>query len=190
MLKIIQLFIDIVLFKKGPQDVPDSSALMSGVIIANILLSVAFMLQQTTLADALGRILCSLVVLYLLVRLTLRFKQLSYRLRQTFTALLGAEILLSLVQISVAMLIGIAAEPAQISPLQMMVWLPVVIWVIAVNGNIMHYALDVKRSLGVMLALAYLFIVFRVTTAIFGFGGEEAATQISNEPDTIQQDVR
>jgi hypothetical protein len=158
---LFDLFLDICLFRKGPQDLPASAALLklslmlyalSGLTLFMIYIdhpSLVAALLLTLLDIALLAVL-SYAVLYVLGYLT--------RFTQTLTALTGVGVLLQVVDIPLAVWIRqeIAAQGAPEFPVIMHYML--VGWSIAVMGYILQHAFSTSRMIGVLYAMAYVAI--------------------------------
>lgn len=165
MLRLFRAFLQICLFKAGPQDLPDSGFLMRSVLVVNILFSFAYLLGQLTPYQALYQVILSMAVLYMLTKLVLGVRNVPYRFRQTFTAVLGADLVLTLLQ-SVLVSSGILPmQPEEITQIQALLWLVLVFWGLAVQGNILHHALNVSRFTGAMLSIWFLLITVIVLNA-------------------------
>lgn len=158
---IFHLFLDICLFRKGPQDLPASNALLklslllyglSGLIILLIDMNQIGLFSATllTLFDIILLAVLSYSVLYVLGY--------SSRFTQTLTALAGVGLLLQMVVIPLSLWtrqeLVIRGNPE----FPIMMRFVLLGWAIAVMGHILKDAFSTSRVIGVLYAVAYLAI--------------------------------
>lgn len=157
--RLLQLFVDILLLRAGPQDVPASPALLAIAVMASALTSWLLALEVFAGPHAFARVAIELALMAALVLALLAFHGRSARFAQSFTALCGAGAILALLAWP---LFGIAlGRPRgdEFGALAMlMLWL-VYAWNIVVIGHILRHALDSGLARGVVLALAFALLV-------------------------------
>lgn len=163
MLALTQAFLQIVLRRLGPEDLPDSGFLL-GVTLASYLLAqlpVAALLFGWS-AVALQAIAVNSLLLagffWTLLQLTGR----AHRYRQTLTALLGTGTLLMLPQWPLAwwwkMASGTGEPP--VGPAAGL--LAIVLWSLIVQAHVTSRALSSHFSLGLVVAIAYVFVSYQI----------------------------
>jgi hypothetical protein len=158
---LVNLFLDICLFRKGPQDLPASVALLklslflyglSGLILLmidvdqlNILIAVLL-----TLFDIILLAMLSYAVLYVLGYLP--------RFTQTLTALTGVGVLLQIAAMPLAIWTRqeLAARGSPEFPVIMRFVL--LGWAVAVMAHVLKHAFSTSRVIGVLYAVAYIAI--------------------------------
>jgi hypothetical protein len=150
MISLLQVFIDIALWRKGPQDLPASRALLWLIASVYALISVVELLvlgKEFSSALVLVVIDMALTVLWLWGLLTLFSK--SARLLQIATAVFGIETLLAIVVIAARLLtMGTMPElPTAMDLLNLSLYLVLV-------GRMLALAIDGSLFTGVPLALA------------------------------------
>lgn len=150
-----KLFWDICLLRAGPQDVPASRELLATVLGLSVLSNLIFVLGRTPLVDALVYVVSALGILLGLVYVLLAVFGYRSRAVQTFTALSGTGLLLSVLATPVlflALLVPGAANP--------FAWLLLMIniWGLVVIGHVLRHALSVHILQGGLLALGYLYL--------------------------------
>jgi hypothetical protein len=170
-LQFLKVFLDIVLWRRGPQDLPTSPLLFALVIAAYVVVSV---LQLLMLHEA-GPIWFVFVVIdpALLVGgtwLLLRLFQHPERFLQTATAVLGTGALLGLVVYLPLqwVLDSVGATPG--STLAGMVALALVVMFALVTGRILKLATDTSLFTGVAISLTY-FLLINLLLGLAGGGG-------------------
>lgn len=157
------LFVDICLFKKGPQDVPASRflmvlALIAYAIVGELLLSVEadwWVAGQQVVVEAALLLGYTAAVLYFVGR--------GSRFLQTATALLATDAIISTP--GALVLHWWLANPA-VRAFQMVLF-ALMIWHIAVVGHILRHALSRPLSNGFVLAVLYVVLSYQVMNALF-----------------------
>jgi hypothetical protein len=149
------VFWDICLFRRGPQDVPHSTALLTLCLAANLALAGGLALlwpdEKTALPAAVLDALASATFIYGVVT----WKNVANRFLQTFTAMTGVGLLLSVVQLPI---VGWLKALEKGDPNLMMpgvLWLVLVGWATLINGNILRHALGVSWFVGALLVFCY-----------------------------------
>ncbi len=150
MISLLKVFIDIALWRKGPQDLPASRALLWLIAGVYALISVIELLvldKQFASALVLVALDIAMTVLWLWGLLTLFSK--SARLLQVATAVFGVETLLAIVVIAARMVtMGTMSQlPAAMDLLNLSLYLVLV-------GRMLAVAIDGSMFTGVPLALA------------------------------------
>jgi hypothetical protein len=161
MSQLISLFWSITLFRKGPQDVPYSRLLLywmltvdAGVNSGLLIINAAEMIWAQVLADTCITAAFTWPLLY--------FAGLKARFMQTWTSLLGTDVIISL--FAAAPLISLeqhANNAAQWALLLLLLWH----WL--VYGHIFRHALNRSWSMGLALALFYILLSSQIMGALF-----------------------
>jgi len=165
MFKLSLTFLDIALWRKGPQDLPASSFLLFLVLAIYIVASfVQVQLLDLHLRTAFVVIGVDVVMMVLWLWLVLKFFDRSQRFIQTFTAMLGVGVLLSILDIAVRVVQIAAGGPAE-DPSSL--WLTLRFLAIAlVMGRILMHALDRGLLTGMALTIAIVYSTGAVAQAI------------------------
>mgnify|MGYP006285087185 CR=1 FL=1 len=148
MTALLRLFLDIALFRKGPQDVPDYPILFALTLLADFTISTVVGVLE---GDALGAILQAAVASGLLlgfVAVILWVTSHLERFRKTATAVLGCDALITLVALPVSLLSDV------ISGLSLLI-IGILFWNLLVFAHILKHALAIGYALSVALALIY-----------------------------------
>ncbi len=165
---IVLLFWRICLFRAGPEAVPVSGALTALVIVTNALVNIGGQMllggETETLAHAVATSVVSLAGSAGLVWFVMMLMDLTNRFPQTITALIAADIILTLIAAILLALIGETQNAFAV-----FVYALLVSWTLAVNGFIFHRALNIHIGFGVAMALfVFIFTIAITQTAVPG----------------------
>lgn len=158
---LIKAFIDLCLFRIGPQHLPTSALLRNLVLAAflatGLLLSRA---AQQSWPQAIATTLLDTVILFSLTLLALRLLEKRERAMQTLTALMGGNVVLGLLSLPLVLFYysGGQAENAVVSLLVLLL----TIWNIMVMGHILRHALDMPLFGGIIAATLYMILSIQV----------------------------
>ena len=160
MLRLIFAFVDIMLHRRGPDSLPSVPFLLWTLLVLSI---VADWLVLWLNADPPRWFVVSLLVTGFDVWFiwgVLRAFSRTVRFRQTMTAILGAEVLLTILQAPLVL----AEAPRQDAPNQTLTLLDVLsllilVWWIDINAFVLARALERPYFLCVTLAIGYFFLI-------------------------------
>lgn len=138
MSQLLNLFFDICLFRKGPQDVPASSLLLGLSLVAYAVVGLLLLSTETTLPGALLQVAMEGGMLVGFIYVTLASADLKNRLLQTSIAMLGTDALIRSLAIPILFLsAGMhAVQNAHILLLMLM------LWHVSVVAHILRHALS------------------------------------------------
>ncbi|HED14263.1 MAG TPA: hypothetical protein ENI62_11540 [Gammaproteobacteria bacterium] len=166
MIVLLRIFLDIVRFKAGPQDLPISPALLVTTFIFAVLTHVVtdapyssaatIWLAAVTQASAFGAVLW--------VVLSIRGK--SERWLQTATALFGAGSLLQLLTIPVSYMLGNQQSSISLG-LPSLLLLVIAFWFLAVMSWVFRQSLEIKTGMSLLLSLGCQFVVLVIVLMVF-----------------------
>lgn len=151
---LFNLFLDICLFRKGPQDIPASSILMKLCLLAYGASGFLVLLLGAPAPVALLQILLDLVLLAGLLHLVLLLNRHPGRFEQTLTALTGAGTLMGLLALPLMQWI-IRQGTGGDTTLPSLLMLGLMVWSVAIIAHILRHALDTSVWAGAMYALGY-----------------------------------
>lgn len=144
---LIQLYLQIMILRKGPQDLPYSRALLALLSVLAFCLGLFIMLlpdskgQTHPLEQTVLFVLVQYAALMGSVFLLLRILKYSARVLQTLCALLGVDILFNLLQLGLYLLsLLMGADNAAIVIFNYVL----MIWVLVVNATILRHALAIS----------------------------------------------
>jgi hypothetical protein len=163
-MELIVLFVDICLFKKGPQHVPASRLLFGLALAAYWIVGIALLSLQNdwpeAIVQAVSESFLLLAFCWVLLRLTNRLS----RLLQTTTALLATDALISLP--GALLLSWWLARPD--APGLQFGLLALTVWHLAVISQVLRQAVSRPLAFGVVLALTYVGVTYTIMTMLFG----------------------
>jgi len=167
MKELIQLFTQIALLRRGPQDLPASMLLLGITIVGyfgiNFLVSSLMPPIKGWPAHLAVDVVFTLVWYVVLLRLTGR----SERTLQTTTAVFGFQAVLSpLLVISEWLMLRFAQDTTWQLPVAL-IWLMLVIWVIAANSHVVKAALEWSSAASVFLVILQILAGQLVLFALF-----------------------
>lgn len=168
----VRLLVDLLLLRRGPQDMPGGSTMLYGSAAAYCILLFA----QTRIVAASGsaflQALVSTVALALYVRALLRFRGYPARAPQTCVALFAVGAVFTLLSLgpTVAMapfLLALgsaqtAADVPQPSAIAAFAGVAIACWSLAVIGHIYRHALHIRFWQGLLVAIGFEFVLFLV----------------------------
>lgn len=158
--KLLKVFVDICLFRAGPQQLPASGFLLGLVFAVHWLLGIVleWLTQPLTesLLTALVDTLLPLAVVYGLLTLYRR----PARLPQTATALLGSEVVLNLLLLPLGVWTVFGGVNAAVP---MLLSLLLVVWAVAVATHIFRHALNVNRGIAAAYAVGYTLLSYALS---------------------------
>lgn len=164
MKQLLNLFFDICLLRRGPQDVPASVWLLRATLVCYVVLG-AVLLSFS--GDPLWRTGVEVVIdLALLSGITwsaLSWRRLQARFAQTLTALLGTGVVLYAIDLPVVHWLNVSAVGGRPDPLAVMIWFVLILWGLTVMGHVMRHALQANFALGMLVAVGY----FSAETLLF-----------------------
>lgn len=155
---------DLMLLRRGPQDLPHSESLLGTLALTSVLLgsllSVRLLGSTDLVAAALGSA-ASIAVAMAVTFALLRLHQRPARFVQTASALLAVSLPFAVVAaIVVAMASPLPKDKQTLSGIQLLagaIALALVVWQLLVRGNIFRHALEVPLARGVLLSLSLTF---------------------------------
>lgn len=159
MKRVLHLFVDILLLRAGPQDVPASPALLMLAMLASVATSLLLTLESFSGGDAALRVTVELGLSALLLVALLAFHGHRARFVQSFTAICGTGAILGLVAWPLFGIVLSRPTEDNLAVLSLlMLWL-LFGWSIVVVGHILRHALEIGWFRGLLLALAYALLI-------------------------------
>ena len=155
MLRLLQTFLDIAVWRKGPQDLPASRFLVALVLCLYVAVSFVYtQLLDLRLRTAVPMIAIDVLMLLGWLWAVLVFFSRRHRFLQTATSLLGIGVLFGAVNI-VVRAVQLATEPARDLPF---FWRAISFYALALMmGRIFMHALDRGLLMGMALTMAIVY---------------------------------
>lgn len=160
---LLQLFLEICLFRKGPQDVPTSGFLLRLVLAVYLILGMLLLAPDAGWVQAALQTAVEIVMNLVLVAVLLSTANRLSRYQQTATALLATDALISALGLPPLQLLAGSGA----GPLAALLWMALVAWHVAVMAHIVRHALS--QPLGVSFAVAVLYTVVSFQLMAFLF---------------------
>jgi hypothetical protein len=170
MYSVLQLFWQLCLLRLGPERIPTLGAFVVFVIAANFVVSMLVGLSGPFTERPLAAL--ALPVMHAAVLgagtwLVLLAKGLQRRFTATFTALMGADALITLLSWPVALLLEPSAQPRPLDLFMGLVQFGLFFWWIAVAGFVFARALEITRSQGIAVAAFVVLTSLMVNASLF-----------------------
>ena len=158
---LLKAFIDLCLFRSGPQDLPGLSWLRNASLLGYFIVGFGLSLSIEELPSALKAVALDTLFLMLLAVVPLVLLKKSERINQTLSAIYGSGILFNLALAPFAVMYVLAGNQAD--PLLATVITMIGLWNLAVLGNIIRYALNLPLIAGIAIAITYLAVSSQLT---------------------------
>jgi hypothetical protein len=163
---LLDLFLDICLLRKGPQQVPVSPVLLRLTLVTYGISGLLVPLLDTDLPTSLLLVLVDIALLTGLTYGVLRLRGYGERLPQTLTALLGTGTLLQLLALPVLIWLDQEVAGNGMPELPWLLWFGLFAWSIAIMAHILHHALSVSYGLGALYSVGYVLISWIVSWTV------------------------
>jgi hypothetical protein len=164
MLALLKFFFELALLRRGPQDLPASSALLVLLAALSVVIGSANGAEIFGgLRPALGANLLDLLLTMLLLFVLLQIRGHLPRWQQTATAFFGLGVLVGLIMLAVRR----PAELFGITPLAVLVELVLAVWLHVALGNVLRHALGIPLLAGVVIVFAYTILAFNIIARFF-----------------------
>jgi hypothetical protein len=162
---------DLCQFRRGPEDMPHSPALLAVLIAASLLIDIASGSVIGVENDRVAHVLVSTTLILALAWVALAMRRLGHRYVQTASALVACSIAFSLLVLPLAWLAGPPpAPPATPPPMQTLLWtlmLGIVVWNLAVNAHIVRRAIEAPYGLAFAIVVAWAVADWALAHALF-----------------------
>lgn len=155
--------IDIILLRRGPQDLPAGRSVLLACLCLYVLTSALSLNSGRSPEHPTAVLVMAAGLPLVLVWIVLRLRERVCRWEQTLSALYGTSALLSL--FTLAFSVGAGSEPS--GPL-LIVSLLVFFWAFAVDGHIWRNALDTSFGVGLAVAMLLFVLSFSIISSLAG----------------------
>ena len=174
MVALLNLFWEICLLRKGPQDTPASSELLKLTLVgygSSGLLALLLDLPRISFTLALLLTLEDIALLSALVYLGLHLTRYLPRFVQTLTALTGVGTLLQLIALPLGLWYQHALAGNGAAELPAMLWLLLLGWSVGVTGHILRNAFSTTWTMGILYSIGYLVLSWTTTDWLLRLAG-------------------
>jgi hypothetical protein len=176
---VVEIFRDLVLLRRGPQDLPYSTQLLAVLAVACIVAQAVARTIPTPVG--LGESFLSAIIETLLIlatlRVGLRARDVGNRFVQSASGLLGCNLIFTLINLPVALAFGkIPLEagrivPEQVTPTQMLLSpliLALGIWQLAATANVLRHSLNLSFAGGIAVIFGWIALLSLLLSLIAG----------------------
>ena len=167
MLQFANLFLDIALLRRNPQDLPASPLLLRLSLLAVVISYVLALGSRYSIVESLARAVVDVAFLGMFVYGLLVWSQHRARFNQSFTALCGTGTILNLISWPVFGLLGDGRSGDSFSTFGLLLMIGIVIWGIAITAHIFRQALNRDWSQAVAMSLLYMFCAYTIGALLF-----------------------
>ena len=165
--RLLVLFLEISLLRKGPQDVPSSAFLVLSTAVLGLLSGVVVLSDSFAgPGGALGAQLLDLVLLTTFVYIGLQITGRLGRLYQALAAFFGCGVLINIATLLAIALSGPVEEGA-LTGVGAMLHVFIMIWALVVIAHILRHTFEIAFMGGVALAVAYFLLVNSLVQQLF-----------------------
>ncbi|MBT8137834.1 MAG: hypothetical protein KJO54_12525 [Gammaproteobacteria bacterium] len=161
-------FVQIVAHRAGPQHLPASRFLLALVLALHIAVYYAAMvILEVPAARAVALPFVDTLTQSVCFAAVLLFLGLQGRMLQTLTAVFGADVLLNLLQLPLAVF-GPLSSGSPAAVVSLLLLIAIALWSLGVKGHILRHAAGLPYFVGVALALVFLIGFLAIEQALFG----------------------
>lgn len=161
---LFKLFLDIALFKKGPQHVPASGMLLALTLATYLAVGLILLGLETSWIDALLQVGMEVVLLLGFTWATLAGVKLTARFLQTGSAMLGTDALISAFAIPVLAWMTGGNDSGIPGYLLLML---LMLWHLAVIAHILRHALSCALTVAIVMAIVYIGGSYQIMVMLF-----------------------
>jgi hypothetical protein len=151
----VAMFWNLCLLRTGPESMPTVPVFVATVLVLDIALNVTALLPMDNISvPAIGQVVSSVATFGVVTYALLSAKGLQSRFTATFMAILGSDVIITLVQIPLLPIVRVLGETPFVVAL-----FAFLLWTLIVIGFIFQRALEVRREIGIALAIFTILVV-------------------------------
>jgi len=151
-------FINICLFRAGPEDIPASTQLMQIVVVAYLVMGLAINLLDADLFMSLMVSVADLMILFAFVMLLLQWRKKLPRFRQTVTSIMATSSLLGVLVLPFLASFYQYDDTTQAASWLLLALMVIMLWSLMVTSHIFRRALNCSAPISVAWTLLYVAI--------------------------------
>ncbi|HHJ80432.1 MAG TPA: hypothetical protein ENJ65_02240 [Candidatus Tenderia electrophaga] len=165
MKKVIEVFWQICLLKRAPQELPASSFLLLVSVLAYGMAGFLMGVMNMPAGQAFISSVLDIALVGSMTQLLLWIKDMGPRFQQAFTALMGSGAILGFLALPVLFLqMQMGDQPAFIPSLMI---ISMVIWNLTVVGHILRHTISAPFFVGMLLAVTYMYVSMSIMRSLF-----------------------
>ena len=167
MIELFKAFVDITLWRKGPQHLPASTLLLAIVAVVDGVLTLLFWQGVAPAQKQLPlRVLLEVMFSFGWIWLLLAMFRRPERLVQTATAIFGTSVLLTPLMFGMQGMLGNLADGSMLAVPMRLGLLTLYVWYLLINAHIVRAALEVNLFMAVVLTLLGTVCVYALATQV------------------------
>jgi len=159
----LALIFKLCLFKKSPQDIPFSQAILRRSLIGYAIISFILIQMSVNELNALLQVAVELIIILSFSSFALTITKKRQRFVQTTCALLGTDALISLC--AMPAIVSLSINPN--NGLAFLVMLALMIWHWVITAHIIRHALSQPFSFALGIAFLYIFSAYQIMGVLF-----------------------
>jgi len=167
MFPLVKIWLDLVLLRKGPQDLPVSGFLLGLSLCCYILVSLLVAIPSSGIAGAVLLALVDVSMLTVFVVALLYLQSKIARINQTLSALAGTGSVMGLLALPLVLLVDPGQPADQVPAVLAGLWLSLLIWNLFVMAHIIRHALSSSFAIGLGAAVLYALVSMQMVTTLF-----------------------
>lgn len=164
---LFELFFDICLLRRGPQDLPASPGLLRLAAIVYAVVALTLALVGSEIGRAAAQVLIDIVLTLAFVHGLLRWKGHAERVVQTLTAMFGVSAILTAMGLPLLFWLRRFVDDQGMvgagGDLPSFLWFLLFMWSLLVSGHILRNALEIRLGTAVLMAGVYTFGSISIT---------------------------
>jgi len=166
--RLLNLFVDICLFRAGPQALPASGFLAGLAALVNLVTGTLVLVDMFPgPGDALLAQLLDMVLTLGLLRAALTLVGRRGRLMQTASALFGAGGFINLITTRLQITVGEDPSASLFGELAALLYLGLILWALLVTAHILRHAFEIRFGAALLVAIGYFFMVNWLIQVLF-----------------------
>ena len=156
------MFWNLCLLRTGPERVPTAPAFIATVLILDIALNISALVPMNRVSlAAVSAIIATTATIAAVTFAILSTKGLQARFAATFTAIIGSDMIIALVQLALLPMVILLGQTG----VNILLFASL-IWALIVIGFIFQRAMEVQRSIGIALGILLILIAAMIGTQV------------------------
>lgn len=187
---ILKLYWQICRFRAGPEDIPPAITLtmLTLLLYAALNFVVRVVFGELSVTYSVASLLVITGFWSGVVYSVLLFKRLTARFQQTFTAMLGTDVLLSMISLPLVLIASRFSPDSSLVALASAFWLLIFIWDVLIKGFIFHRAFNVSPLLGNLFSLMINLLIMMLDQSLLAQFEPEVLEQLRQQQEQLRQE--
>lgn len=167
MLRLLFTCLEVMWFRKGPQDMPGTATWTVAMVLLYMAVGLPLSLISLPLPTALLQVAIDAILLLGFCYLLLGWRGLTQRIPQTMTALAGTGVLFTVLALPAMVSLDAIQTQGGDASVPSLLLMVLIVWNLAVIAQILRQALEARLALGVALALGYMGLSMAIMSLLF-----------------------